>query len=88
MSKTTLNKEIVKELKRLNDKIDRKIIKGVPFRAEARRHRELLATLRSLECDTRYGVRTTRRTLRSGRSPVHKSLAGGSVRRLFGFRLA
>lgn len=83
MSKHTLSKEIRKELEKLNDRIDRKIIKGLPFEKDARRHKELLATLRNVTSEPLV----LRRTHRCVKSPVHKSLAGGAVRRLFGFGL-
>ena len=86
MSKATLSKEIEKELAKLNDRIDRKIIKGQSFEREARRHRELLSTLRRMHEDV--PTRVARRTRRAPTSPVRRSLAGGSMRRIFGVRFA
>lgn len=39
----TLAQNIRKELKRLNHEIDLKIIKGLPYKAEARRHKFLMS---------------------------------------------
>lgn len=88
MSKHTLDKEIQRELAKINDRIDRKIIKGLPFRDEARRHKELLATLQRINEDAVPVARTLRRPIRTIKSPVRRSLAGGAVQRLFGFRMA
>ena len=84
MSKHTLDKEIQKELRRINDRIDRKIIRGLPFQCEALRHKELLATLQRMHEDTEISILTPRR-VRSLRSPVRRSLAGGALRRIFTF---
>ena len=45
MSKQNLEKEVRKELEALNDQIDRKIIKGMSYAREARRHKFLLGSL-------------------------------------------
>ena len=45
MSKQNLEKELRCELETLNDQIDRKIIKGLSYVREARRHRFLLGSL-------------------------------------------
>jgi len=55
MSKTQLYKSIVHEIDRVNDRIDIKIIRGIPYRREARRHQMLVSQLRRLE---REGVRS------------------------------
>ena len=86
MSKATLSKEIKKELAKLNDRIDRKIIKGQSFQKDARRHRELLATLHRVREEN--PVAAARSVRRVRRSPVHRRLAGGSIQRLFGLKLA
>jgi hypothetical protein len=88
MSKHTLDKEIQKELRKLNDRIDRKIIKGQSFRVEARRHKELLVTLARLHAEEETEARVVRRASRRVKSPVHRSLAGGATRRLFGLSMA
>ena len=89
MSKTTLTKEIQKELTKLNDRIDRKIIKGQPFRDEARRHKELLATLARITVEDAAEARVIRRPARRiSKSPVRRSLAGGAIRRMLGFTFA
>ncbi len=48
MSKTTLIQEIQREINNLNDVIDLKIIRGLPYKNEARRHRFLVAQLSNL----------------------------------------
>lgn len=45
MSKQKLEKTVRKELEVLNEKIDIKIIKGLPYKSEARRHKFLLSRL-------------------------------------------
>ena len=84
MSKHTLGKEIQKELRRINDRIDHKIIRGLSFRYEARRHKELCNTLRQIHGDTVTPIFSSRWT-RALRSPVRGSLAGGALRRIFTF---
>ncbi len=90
MSKETLESEITKELEKLNDVIDRKIIKGKPYQAEARRHKELSATLKRIRSEYEQEETTAvpYRTHRRGKSPVHKRLRGGVFRRVFGFGMA
>ncbi len=48
MSKTTLIQELRKEINHLNDVIDLKIIRGIPYKNEARRHRFLVTQLTAL----------------------------------------
>lgn len=48
MSKTTMIKTIKKEINALNWTIDMKIIKGLSYRNDARRHKILLMQLRRL----------------------------------------
>lgn len=48
MSKTTLAKTIKKEIVALNWAIDMKIIKGQPYKRDARRHKFLIAQLQYL----------------------------------------
>lgn len=89
MSKTTLLQKIQAELERLNDRIDLKIIKGVSYEKEARRHRELLATLQHLREDPLpqdSNPRSRSRFLM--KSPVHRRLKRGVVARLFGWNFA
>ncbi len=43
MSKITLAHNLRKEIKKLNREIDLKIIKGLPYKAEARRHKFLVS---------------------------------------------
>lgn len=92
MSKETLESEITKELEKLNDAIDRKIIKGKPYQAEARRHKELSATLKRIRSEHAHTgpeeYAPARRAVRRGKSPVHKRLTGGVFRRVFSFGFA
>ena len=48
MSKYTLIKELQKELAKLNSIIDMKIIKGLSYKKESRRHKFLISQLKSL----------------------------------------
>jgi hypothetical protein len=48
MSKTILIKELKKEINSLNAVIDMRIIRGLSYKAEARRHKFLLRQLQSL----------------------------------------
>ncbi len=54
MSKITLEKTIREELKKLNDIIDMKILKGLPYKREALRHRFLLYRLSDLHRLSRF----------------------------------
>jgi len=45
MSKNQLTHSIAVELRKLNEVIDMKIVRGQAYRAEARRHKELLSRL-------------------------------------------
>jgi len=45
-NKTKFVKEIERELEKLNVAIDRKIIKGLPYIAEAKKHKQLTDLLR------------------------------------------
>ncbi len=49
MSKFKLAYNVQRELKKLNNTIDLKIIKGLPYKAEARRHRFLMSQFNSFE---------------------------------------
>ena len=49
MSTQKLEKVVRKELNLLNDQIDEKIIKGMSYAREARRHKFLLARLAEIE---------------------------------------
>jgi hypothetical protein len=48
MSKQNLEKTLRRELEVLNDVIDRKIIKGLSYTREARRHKFLLSSIANL----------------------------------------
>jgi hypothetical protein len=54
MSKVVLEKNIKSELKRINDVIDMKIIRGLPYKREALRHRFLLYRLGDLHRLSRF----------------------------------
>ena len=88
MSKTTLAREIHKELEKLNHRIDEKILKGERFATEARRHKALLSTLRRIERDAHPEAQSARRSLFRRKSPVRRSIDRGVVSRLFTFRVA
>ncbi len=51
MTKMTLMYVLSKEIKNLNHKIDKKIVKGQTYSREARKHRELVHKLRRLESE-------------------------------------
>lgn len=55
MSKYELKRTIRKELKDLNWKIDMKIVRGLPYRTEARRHKFLVMQLNRLSRQARSG---------------------------------
>ena len=80
MNKTTLLKEVKRELKKLNNTIDSKIVHGCSYRKEARRHKDLLSTLRRIDEEK---IALTRRRSRLGKSPVRRSLEQKSSSRLF-----
>jgi len=84
MSKSTLTTEIHKELAKLNDRIDRKIIKGQLYQKEARRHKELLATLQRVADDSRQSASYVKRHVRRVKSPARRRLAGSVFGRLLG----
>jgi hypothetical protein len=54
MSKHLLEKNIKSELKRINDVIDMKIVRGLPYKREALRHRFLLYRLGDLHRLSRF----------------------------------
>lgn len=49
---------IKKEIEKLNSTIDLKIIKGLPYRAEARRHKFLMSQFNSFEKKSRASIFT------------------------------
>ena len=51
MKKMTLMFMLGKEIKSLNNQIDKKIVKGQSYSREARKHRELVHRLRRLESE-------------------------------------
>lgn len=54
MSKQEMTQSIKRQLVLLNSKIDGKILRGKSYRAEARRHRMLLAELKGLQQRTSW----------------------------------
>lgn len=82
MSKTTLAREIHKELTKLNTRIDKKIVQGQRFALEAQRHKELLATLRRIEHESGTTSRAGRRSWFRVTSPVRRSIDRGVIARL------
>lgn len=53
MSKQNLEKILRRELEALNDQIDEKIIKGLSYAREAKRHKFLLSSLASVRREVR-----------------------------------
>lgn len=89
MSKNTLTKEIQREIARLNDTIDRKIVRGKSYRDEARRHKMLLSELQKLRTtEAVYESREPKKRSRQlMKSPVRRTLERGSPGRIFGWGL-
>lgn len=56
MSKTKLLSTISSELQTINEAIDWKIIKGIPYGREARRHRLLVSMLSDIKGSARQGT--------------------------------
>lgn len=56
MSKYELRKTIKKELKDLNWKIDMKIVRGLSYKTDARRHKFLVMQLNRLSSQEKGGV--------------------------------
>lgn len=63
MSKFILEKKIQAELRKINDVIDLKIVKGVSYRREALRHRFLLNRLSDLHRLSRFHSNWFERTV-------------------------
>ena len=63
MSKFILEKKIQTELKKINDVIDLKIVRGIPYRREALRHRFLLNRLVDLHHVSRFHSNWFQRTV-------------------------
>jgi hypothetical protein len=51
MRRMTFMFSIRKEINKINDRIDKKIVKGETYERESRRHRELVLQLRRLESE-------------------------------------
>jgi hypothetical protein len=88
MSKTTLYRKIAKEIEKINDRIDTKIIKGISYEEEARRHRNLLVTLQRISEDSQPKVQDLNRRSCVGKSPVRHTLKRSVISRLFERRFA
>ncbi len=54
MRKMSLMFAIRKELRKLNDRIDAKIIKGETYERESKRHKDLVLQLRRLESEASF----------------------------------
>ncbi len=66
MSRTRLIQEIEREIERLNNKIDLKIIKGRPYFQEARRHKFLVTQIENLtRIEAPVAIETIIKTKRS-----------------------
>ena len=83
MNKKTLFKEINKEIKTLNNRIDKKIVKGRSYEKEARRHKDLLITLKRIHEESQN---SRRRLIR--KSPVRRSLKRGVTARILPWNFA
>jgi hypothetical protein len=55
MSKQNLEKTLKRELENLNETIDRKILRGISYTVEARRHRILLVQLAKIRRASDFG---------------------------------
>ena len=62
MSKQNLEKILKKELEVLNDQIDEKIIKGLSYAREAKRHRFILSSLANIRRESRLNSSWLTRT--------------------------
>lgn len=60
MSPFTVSRQISRELASINETIDRKIIKGLPYAREARRHKELVKLFKSLSRERGLGFSLSR----------------------------
>lgn len=81
MNKKILFKEIQREIVKINNNIDTKIIKGRSYEREAKRHRDLLVSLQRIRNESQIKIQKKRS--RMGRSPVRRSFKKGVVARLF-----
>ena len=63
MSKFILEKKIRKEIKKVNDIIDLKIIRGMSYKREALRHRFLLSRLTDLHRLSKFHSSWLKRTV-------------------------
>jgi len=84
MSKRTLISELRKELQTVNDNIDRAILRGISYKKEARRHRELLTLLHRTQEEVAL-VRVSWKAFfgqRAYTSPARRALLGGASRRV------
>jgi hypothetical protein len=60
MSPFTASRQILRELASINEAIDRKIIKGLPYAREARRHKELVKLSKVLSREGGFGFSLSR----------------------------
>jgi hypothetical protein len=54
MTRMTLMYMINKEIRNINKAIDKKIVKGISYDREARRHKDLVSRLRRIESEAAY----------------------------------
>ncbi len=84
MKKTIMFKEINKELKRINKKIDLKISKGCSYKIEAKKHKELLSKMQQINSTSNsHVIYKKKRRSRFGKSPVRYNLKRGVMARIF-----
>jgi len=54
MTRMTLMYMINKEIRNINKSIDKKIVKGISYDREARRHKDLVSRLRRIESEAAF----------------------------------
>ena len=57
MSKQNLEKALRRELEAINEQIDQKIVKGLSYVREARRHKSLLSSIENIRRQSRVSSR-------------------------------
>jgi len=91
MTKTMLFQKIYKEIDALNNQIDAKILKGLAYKKEARRHKDLLLTLQRIDSENiaiSKKVSSLRRHSKLGKSPIRRVLEQSAGTRIFGRKFA
>lgn len=59
MSRTQFRTSLYREIQKLNERIDWKIVRGYAYRDEARRHRELLGQIARLNRSAQWRVQVS-----------------------------